>query len=111
MGAGAVSALAFDPWAALKNQDEPLAAPNPANPPNQELEPASPLDGLAGLGDVPCQNSVFQPALLPAAIARHAAELLAEAERNPAVRIIDLAKAREYFRGRAIAELGREGRI
>jgi hypothetical protein len=46
----------------------------------------------------------------PDAIARRAAEMLAEAERNPAVRIIDPGKACDYFRARAVADLIRESR-
>ena len=36
-----------------------------------------------------------------------AVKLLAEQEASPAVRIIDRAKAMDYFRGRAVAELAR----
>jgi hypothetical protein len=46
----------------------------------------------------------------PDAIARRAAELLAEARANPAICITDDAKAAVYFESRAIAELKREGR-
>ncbi len=42
------------------------------------------------------------------AIARRAAELLAEAERNWVIRITDRAKAEAYFRGRALADAMRE---
>jgi hypothetical protein len=40
-----------------------------------------------------------------AEVERLAAELLSSAQRNPAVRITDLARARRYFRSRGIAEL------
>jgi hypothetical protein len=48
-------------------------------------------------------TSSFDPADLEAL----ALKLLAEQEASPAVRITDRAKAMDYFRGRAIAELAR----
>jgi len=43
----------------------------------------------------------------PAAIAARTAELLADAEANPAVHIIDPDKASQYFRARAAADQSR----
>ena len=44
------------------------------------------------------------PTTLLEAVAHHAAELLEAAERNPAIRITDRAKAMEYFAARATAD-------
>lgn len=50
-----------------------------------------------------------EPAVLNAkAVARRAAELLAAAQRNPAIRITDRANATEYFTARATADAVRE---
>jgi hypothetical protein len=54
-----------------------------------------------------------QPELVhtsPEAIAAGAAELLAEAERSPAVRIIDREKALAYFTARVIGAASRSVR-
>ena len=48
-----------------------------------------------------------QPPKVDPEVEALAAKLLAEAEAGPAVCITDRAKAMDYFRGRAIAELER----
>jgi hypothetical protein len=50
MGAGAMSALTFDPWAALDLNRRTCSAPNPTNPPNPPRLPDAKLDELGALG-------------------------------------------------------------
>jgi hypothetical protein len=56
-------------------------------------------------------QQLMDPAPDTEATERRAAELLAEAERNPAYRITDRAKALAYFRARAMASAMREPSI
>jgi hypothetical protein len=67
------------------------------------------LRSAATHADASAPASSESPAVCPAIVARGNA-LLAEVQRNPATRIIDLDKARQYFRGRAAAELAAEAR-
>ena len=60
-----MSAIAFDPWAALKAHQEVVQAANPANPANPSAEGPAQLAGLAGLAEVP------SPTVCRAALARH----------------------------------------
>jgi len=73
---------------------------------------ADPLDAAFSFfstsPDGPVENAAIPPADPEpdlATVSARAAEMLAAAENRPGTRITDLAKATDYFRGRAIAEL------
>ena len=97
-----------------------LLAETPETPddtcPPAEPKPPEVSQGVSGVthivggerGATPA-NARQVPRADPAAIAAHAAELLAAMQANPAVRIFDPDKAARYFYARAAAELTRTG--
>jgi hypothetical protein len=100
-----LSALAFDPWAALKRKVEDDTPANVANPANLPLAHPPRLAGLAGLAgeQSPRVKSPSNPATvsLPALVEQMADAMMA----NPVYQITNPESAMAYFQANALTRL------
>jgi hypothetical protein len=95
-----MSALAFDPWAALKRKGEdahPAKVANPANPIPQNPPGLADLAGLAGGGPFPMRE-IAAVASLPAALDREVERMAEAMAANPVYRITNRETAMASFR-------------